>query len=319
MSIPPQSGGLRPPSELFATPAALKPLPELVPKPAAPTKPAQTTQKPAADNNLIQRSASGKAAPSVALPQTSAPKRPAGKELAPGVYYDTSRRTPDGGVVRILSLDPRKAELVPVFKSKGPVSAREIEQDKSLIGAVNASFFGKFIIGDIKAGGHSLTDDKMPYIDKLTDQRHFVAVTSEGGVTTGKGGITENPGSFKNFIGGFPALYSREQLKTLDRDIRSGTFNERTNYGGASHASSISRSFLGVKADGSVLLVAAGEGNQRAKGVSLPDGARLLRELGAVEAYVLDGGGSTTMFARGVEHARTDGREVWSYLGVKRR
>lgn len=313
MSIPPQGRRLRPPSELFASPAPLKPLPELKTQQAPLSVPDKT------DQTQFKSSAVGKASPKVALPDVEPPKKPAGKELTPGVFYDKSRRTADGGIVRVLSLDPRRAELVPVFKNKGSISAREIEQDKSLIGAINASFFGKFIIGDIKAGAQTQTDDHMPYIDKISDNRHFIAVSPEGDVKTGKGGISENTGSFKNFIGGFPALYTREQLKTLDKDIRSGVFNQRTDYGGASHASSISRSFLGVKADGSILLVAAGEGNQRAKGVSLPEGARLLRELGAVEAYVLDGGGSTTMFARGVEHARTDGREVWSYLGIRKR
>ncbi len=317
MSIPPQDRRLRPPSELFASPASLKPLPELKRPQAAATVQAQT-QLPT-DQAQLKSQATGKASPRVTLPEIDPPKKPAGKELAPGVFYDKSRRTADGGIVRVLNFDPRRAELVPVFKHKGPNSARELEQDKSLIGAINASFFGKFIIGDIKAGSQTQTDDHMPYIDKISDNRHFVAVSPEGAVKTGKGGISENAGSFKNFIGGFPALYTREQLKTLDQDIRSGAFNQRTDYGGASHASSISRSFLGVKADGSVLFVAAGEGNQRAKGVSLADGARLLRELGAVEAYVLDGGGSTTMFARGVEHAHTDGREVWSYLGIRKK
>ncbi|MEZ0371318.1 MAG: phosphodiester glycosidase family protein, partial [Candidatus Sericytochromatia bacterium] len=120
-------------------------------------------------------------------------------------------------------------------------------------------------------------------------------------------------------IGGFPALYTRDQLRTLDQDIRSGVFAKRASYGGASQADSVSRSFIGIAADGKVLLVAAGHGSERGKGVSMAEGARLLRELGAVEAYILDGGGSTTIFARGVEHARTDGRQVWSYLGIRAR
>lgn len=79
----------------------------------------------------------------------------------------------------------------------------------------------------------------------------------------------------------------------------------------------LSRSFFGVDKDGNLLLVAAGQGKDFGQGLSLRDGAWLLKDLGAVEAYVLDGGPSTTIYARGVEHARTDGRKIWAYLAIE--
>lgn len=315
MVIPQQSASrpvLLPPAALFGEPE----------KPAQPalsfpkTSPAQSPARPALntqDSSQLKPLPEGKSPATVSLIS-----KPSGKELAAGVWYDTSKRTAEGGVVRVLTLDPAQAELVPVFEPKGSISAKQLAQKPGLIAAINASFFGKFIIGDIKANQQIIRDDSMPYIDKISDQRYFIGVTQEGQIKTGKGGLSENAGiNFKHFVGGFPALYTREQLKNLEQDIRSGTFDQRASYGGDVKHDSISRSFMGVTADGKVLLVAAGIGNQRSKGVTMAQGARLLRELGAVEAYILDGGGSTTVFAKGVEHARTDGRQVWTYLGIQ--
>lgn len=328
MTIPPSSGspsGLQPPGELFNQRRTLPPLSELLknqPKPqrgpsGQTTQPATAVTQPKQPDKqqIPQTGPSGKAKPVPLFEQ------PAGKPLADGVWFDQSRRTRDGGVVSVLTLDPAKAELVPVFNpNHTAVSARQIEADKSLLGAINASFFGAGIIGDIKAGAKVSTDDGQPALDKVTDQRHFIAVAADGSVHTGRGGLSENAAAgYKSFIGGFPALYTRAELKNLDQDIHSGAFARRANYGGASQQDSCSRSFIGIGADGRVMLLAAGHGSERGKGVTMADGARLMRELGAVEAYVLDGGGSTTIFARGAAHAKTDGRQVWSYLGVKAR
>lgn len=311
-NAPDRAPVLKPPAELFGN-RRLPPLAELLPAKAPATAPVSSKPGPV-DKVQIKHPARPAAAPSVPLLD-----KPAGKEIAAGLWYDTSRRSADGGVLRLITLDPGKVELVPIFHANSsPVAAREILSDKTLLGAINASFFGKMIIGDIKNDSREVRDDKYPYIDKLSDQRHFIAVKKDGGISTGRGGLNEN-GDFKHFIGGFPALYTRSQLTSLDKDIASGAFEKRSAYGGAMANDTISRSFVGIDAAGRVLLLAAGQGDQRSQGVSLAQGARLMRELGAIEAYVLDGGGSTSMYVRGVEHAPTDGRQVLSYLGLRSR
>ena len=140
----------------------------------------------------------------------------------------------------------------------------------------------------------------------------------QGEIRTGTGGWQENAAAgYKHFIGGFPALYTRSQHDALEADITSGAFARRSQYSGSHADENLGRSFFGLDDKGRALLVAVGQGSIYDRGLSLVAGARLLRELGAREAYVLDGGFSTTIYVRGVEHARTDGRQVWSYLGVR--
>jgi len=60
------------------------------------------------------------------------------------------------------------------------------------------------------------------------------------------------------------------------------------------------RTAVGIRADGSVLLVTVdGRQSKTSVGMSIPELAALMAELGCVEAVNLDGGGSTTMAVRG--------------------
>lgn len=59
------------------------------------------------------------------------------------------------------------------------------------------------------------------------------------------------------------------------------------------------RTIIGSTGDGSTVLVTI-DGRQRSRrGMTLPEAARFLRRLGVVDAYNLDGGGSSTMTVRG--------------------
>ncbi|PKL74827.1 MAG: hypothetical protein CVV27_18500 [Candidatus Melainabacteria bacterium HGW-Melainabacteria-1] len=243
--LPPSS--LRPPAELFGTPAT-KPTPKQPSKPAlAKATPAKTTPGKVSSDIVTPGKVSPDTRSAIPLPQGKtqthlplisptnqaiAAAKPKGQQLAPGVWFDSSGKTADGGVIRTISIDPRQAELVPIFNSSGPISARQLEKQPGLLAAINASFFGQGgIIGDIKADKKILSDDDRPYLDKITDQRHFLASTADGKVKTGRGGLSENQG-FRHFIGGFPALYERSQLSALDQDIRSGVLAKRASYGG---------------------------------------------------------------------------------------
>jgi len=60
------------------------------------------------------------------------------------------------------------------------------------------------------------------------------------------------------------------------------------------------RTAVGVRADGRLLLVTVdGRQPETSVGMSIGELAALLRELGAVEAINMDGGGSTTMVVKG--------------------
>ncbi|MEZ0371719.1 MAG: phosphodiester glycosidase family protein [Candidatus Sericytochromatia bacterium] len=247
---------------------------------------------------------------------------PAYQSLAEGVWYSDSLRTRENAQVHVLKVDPRRADLVPVFDQRAKGLEPAALANQGLLAAINANFFtGGAIIGDLKDGGQIWRDDALPGVDRRSDRWYHLGITQAGQVETGRGGLSEtgHETRFRSFMGGFPQLFSRSQLTRLDADIASGAFAGRMPYHGANLTDAISRSFLGVTADGQVLLLATGAGEQRSKGATLEEAARLLRSLGAVEAYILDGGGSTSMMVSGRMAASTDGRKVKAYLGIRPR
>ena len=73
------------------------------------------------------------------------------------------------------------------------------------------------------------------------------------------------------------------------------------------------RTALGVRADGTLLLVTVdGRESRRSVGMTLPELTDLVRELGAVTAINLDGGGSTTMVVEDEVVNRPSGGERWN-------
>lgn len=243
------------------------------------------------------------------------------KIIADGVLYNEHLKTSDGGVVHVLTIQPDKAEISVEFSEKGkPVLPSGFKDKKNFIGAINGQFFDAAgTIGDMKAGNKVFLDENVSSdYDKASDKRYFVSITTDGKVKTGKGGIIENGNinDYKMFLGGMCLLYSKEQLVNLDQDIKSGEFSKRIIFSGSSQKETISRSFLGITKDGKLLLVAAGEGALRAKGLNFVEAAHLMKNLGAEEAYILDGGGSTSMLVKGMKPANTDGRAVKSYISI---
>lgn len=260
-------------------------------------------------------------------PKTLAPAgpQPTGKSLAPGVWYGVSGRTRDGAPVRVVTVDPRQARLGAVFDDGvASVSAASVRRQPGLVAAINGTFFGAGVVGDLRGSGRTYLDENAAIgnraraADQASDQRYYVAVTRSGEVLTGKGGLPETGRSAEidAFQGGMGLLFTRAQADSLEADIRSGAFAARNFFGPAAQRETAARSFMGVQADGKVLLVTMGEGRNRSQGANFTEAARLLRSMGAVEAFFLDGGGSTSLIVPGVEETRTDGRQVKNYLGV---
>ncbi|MEZ0373893.1 MAG: phosphodiester glycosidase family protein [Candidatus Sericytochromatia bacterium] len=298
---------LRPPAELFRLPPG-----PLFRSPAVP-----------ADGLSLRSGQPTRSQTNVPLfDQVDTGADPAYQALAKGVWYSDSLRTRENALVHVLKVDPRRADLVPVFDQRAKSLEPAALANQGLLAAINANFFtGSAIIGDLKDGGRIWRDDALPAVDRRSDHWYHVGITQDGQVETGNGGLSEtgHETRFRSFMGGFPQLFSRSQFARLDADIASGAFARRMPYHGANLTDAISRSFLGVTADGQVLLLATGAGEQRSKGATLEEAARLLRGLGAVEAYILDGGGSTSMMVQGRMAAGTDGRKVKAYLGIRPR
>lgn len=98
------------------------------------------------------------------------------------------------------------------------------------------------------------------------------------------------PGAVVEMVGGFPLLLEG------GRDVLGRVPSIRLAFAFERHP----RTAVAIRADGVVLLVVV-DGRQpgHSAGMTLPELAALLRELGAVDALNLDGGGSTTLAIRG--------------------
>lgn len=253
-------------------------------------------------------------------------------ELKPGVRLDQTRRTKNGARVLVLEVDPTRVRLEAAF-SDGvqPITPQRVRQTPHLAAAVNAAFFGfgstEATYGDLRGAGKTYLDEKFGSgYDSISDRRYFIAQKDDGEVFFGRGGLSElgMPDNVTGFVGGMGRLFSAEEAPRLAADVTSGAFNQRLRAAVANRSfpntdltSGIARTLVGRKEDGTVLLVTLGEGNNRARGAGFAEAALLLRNLGAVEAYTLDGGGSTHMIAPGTLETRGDGRSVKSYLMVR--
>ena len=81
--------------------------------------------------------------------------------------------------------------------------------------------------------------------------------------------------------------------------VESGKVTVGENEEVAKAMSSNPRTAIGIKADGTYLFVVADGRTEESEGLSLYDLAEFMKELGAVTAYNLDGGGSSTMVFNG--------------------
>ena len=81
--------------------------------------------------------------------------------------------------------------------------------------------------------------------------------------------------------------------------VESGKVTVGENEEVARAMSSNPRTAIGIKADGTYLFVVADGRTEESEGLSLYDLAEFMKELGAVTAYNLDGGGSSTMVFNG--------------------
>ena len=255
-------------------------------------------------------------------------------EVTPGLWLEDSRRTSDGSLARALIVDPRQVRVEAGFyDGKTGIPASAIRQIPGMLAAVNATFFGmgqgEATYGDLVGLGKAALDEDNSNrgYDQISDRRWSLASLQNGTIQFVKGGLSESGlarEDVKGFVGGMGRLFGPDEASRLEQDVESGAFRSRLDRGVADRSfpnndleSSIARTFAGLDAQGRLLLVTLGEGSYRGAGGSLAEGALILKRMGAVEAYALDGGGSSHMLVPGKTETRTDGRLVKSYLVVR--
>lgn len=225
------------------------------------------------------------------------------EKITDGIYYDNSKKTKNGGLVRALFVDTSKVKVSGEFNEGKSISPSKFMKNDKFIAAINGQFFANgLLLGDMKSDDKIYTDKKN--YDSISDKRFFISINNNGNISYGKSGLEEN---IKNdtsfFIGGLLRLYDSEKIY-------------KDSYGGDSQNSSIARTFIGIDDNNNLSLITIGEGSKRNKGASFDESIKILKSLNIKTAFILDGGGSTNMIIKDKEITKTDGRSVNSYISI---
>lgn len=211
--------------------------------------------------------------------------------------------------VDILNATPNYGDVIRNVKATTAAAMKAAEQAGLQVwGGVNADFFR--INGDYSPQGLCIKQGKL--LSGVNDRPWF-ALTKDGKPVMGTASdYSKYAGKLQEAVGGSAIL------------LRGGLV-ENVGYPAASKADRHPRTVVGVKADGTVLLIAV-DGRQAnlSNGASLSDMAGILLELGAVDGINLDGGGSTTIITTNgagkytVRNSPSDGslRNVYNSLIV---
>jgi len=228
------------------------------------------------------------------------------EKIYDGVYYDNSKKTKNGGVIRVLFVDTSKVNISAEFNNGKAIKTNQFTENNNFIASINGQFFANgILLGDIKSNNKIYTD-KNNY-DKISDNRYFISIDDKGKISYGKGGLEENSNNkTKFFIGGLLRLYDNNKIY-------------KDSYSGDSQNSSIARTFIGIDNNDKLALITIGEGSKRNKGASFDESIKILKNLNIKTAFILDGGGSTNMIVKNKESTRTDGRLVNSYISIYRK
>ena len=211
--------------------------------------------------------------------------------------------------VDILNATPNYGDVIHNVKATTAAAMKSMEKVGIQVwGGVNADFFR--INGDYSPQGLCIKQGRV--LSNVNDRPWF-GMTKDGKAVMGTAAdYSKYAGKLQEAVGGSAIL------------LRNGLV-ENVGYLSASKADRHPRTVVGVREDGTVLLIAI-DGRQPAisNGASLADLAGILLELGAVDGINLDGGGSTTFITTNgqgkytVRNSPSDGslRNVYNSLVV---
>lgn len=157
-------------------------------------------------------------------------------------------------------------------------------------GAVGDTLRGVLVGSDTAAAGVAIPEDGVVFAARGRAADFLRLLTPPGDTVRWTLRFEPAPGPVREMVGGHPVL------------LRGGAEVPDAGSGAAAAFATTRhpRSAVGWRADGTLLLVAV-DGRQPgySAGMSLAEMRSLFRELGAVDALNLDGGGSTTLVVRG--------------------
>ena len=210
------------------------------------------------------------------------------QRVAAGLHYRSFSPWPDSRV-HVLRLDLREPGLRLVVSSpdeRGLPMDRRVD-GRTALASFNASFFDRdfvprgLTISQGEAWTPLLRVEPSPWLACDAAQRCRMKFTETEGAP---------PAEAVNAVAGTPWLVRTGQVRTDADDARCASFCA------ARHP----RTAVGLGAQGRWLLVVLAEGRRPpVAGLTLVQLAQLMRDLGAVDAINLDGGGSSTLWLQG--------------------
>ncbi|SPF53008.1 hypothetical protein SBF1_6260002 [Candidatus Desulfosporosinus infrequens] len=184
--------------------------------------------------------------------------------------------------------DPSKIAVGFSLKNgKSDKTTSEMAKESKAVGAINAgtsntnSVFG----GAISPAGYVIRDGKVLYDDfkEANSPQDVAALTDEGKLIVGRHTLAElNKSGVKEAVSAGSALIINGTKQTLADD---SCVNSRT--------------AIGQKADGTVLMLVMNGRSKGSMGATLKDVQNILLEHGAVNAAPLDGGSLSSMYFQG--------------------
>ncbi|NCT85132.1 MAG: phosphodiester glycosidase family protein [Comamonadaceae bacterium] len=216
-----------------------------------------------------------------------APVPPDGwQPLAPGLAHRAWAPWPDSDV-QALRVDLRQLRLALSPPAESGLPVDQMASGRGALASVNASFFNR----EFRPRGVTVSDGQLwPVLLKApAGAKDPLLACDTQCVIRFDAPPTPEP-AWRLAVSGTPWLVRDGQARTAEDDASCASLCANTH----------PRTAVGLDASGRHLLVLLAAGRRgEVKGLTLAQTAQLMRELGAVQAFNLDGGGSSTLLIGG--------------------
>jgi hypothetical protein len=184
----------------------------------------------------------------------------------------------------VLEVDPTRWELAPI-RHDGCERVPDVALDLGALGAINAAFFE---FDGVCTAKDMIRRDGVTEATNQKDDPQRTMVWNDGEAPSFAWvDLGADHTEHDNAVGGWPSLVTDSAV--LAEPARTDSF----------HTARHPRSALAVTADGTLLLATADGRTAHGDGMTIEEWAGTLRDLGAVHAINVDGGGSSTLVAAG--------------------
>ena len=190
-------------------------------------------------------------------------------------------------VARVKIVDPSqiRTAMAARYGSTGTVLPDKFAQRVNAVLAVNGDFFS------FNSTGYLVRQGKR-YRDKTHTPSDILIIDDKGDFTIivdpTEEKVKEFPGTIVNSFNFGPALVVDDEIITITKELNIG-LNKETQRMGVGQLGPLEY----------ILVATEGPENKGSDGLTIPEFAQLMKDLGAVQAYNLDGGSSSAMMLGG--------------------